>query len=64
MLGVSWAWLAGVVVAMFAYVLKHRANLELNGAEVEIASTYVWFFRILRLSSIAAIVITASVPGK
>ena len=33
MLGVSWAWLAGIVVAMFAYVLKQRELLDLNDSE-------------------------------
>ena len=63
MLGVSWAWLAGVVVAMFAYALKQAQRLDLNDAELDNANTYIWIFSILGLSGILSIVIAATVPG-
>lgn len=57
MLGVSWAWLSGVVVAMYVYALRHRERLDLNEAELENANRYVWSFSILVLSGVASIVI-------
>jgi len=64
MLGVSWAWLAGVVVAMFAYVLKQPERLDLNDAERDNANTYIWVFSILGLSGVLSIVIAATAPGE
>lgn len=64
MLGVSWAWLAGVVVAMFVYALKQRDRLDLNDAELDNANTRIWVFSILALSGVVSIVIAATVPGE
>ena len=64
MLGVSWAWLAGVVVAMFAYVLKRPDRLDLNDAELDNANTHISFFSILGLSGVFSIVLAATVPGE
>ena len=64
MLGVSWAWLAGIVVAMFAYVLKQRDRLDLNDRELRNANAYIWVFSILGLSGVLSIVIAATVPGE
>ena len=61
-LGVSWAWLAGVVVAMFAYALKRAQQLELNDAELNNANTYIWIFSVLGLSGILSIIIAAIAP--
>ena len=62
-LGVSWAWLAGVVVAMFAYALKRQDRLDLNDAELENANTQIWVFSILGLSGVLSIVIAVAMPG-
>ncbi len=63
MLGVSWAWLAGVVVAMFAYALKQSDRLDLNDAERDNANTYIWVFSILGLSGFFSIVLAATLPA-
>ena len=64
MFGVSWAWLAGVVVTMFAYALKQRDPLDLNDAELDNANTYIWVFSMLGLSGVSSIAFAVTVPGK
>lgn len=63
-LGVSWAWLAGVVVAMFAYALQKAEHLELNDAERDNAYESVWIFSILAFSGVLSIIIAATAPGE
>ena len=64
MLGVSWACLAGVVVAMFAYVLTQREDLDLNEAELTNAKTFIWVFSIVSLSGISSMVIASFTSGE
>ena len=63
MLGVSWAWLAGVVVALFAYALTQARQLALNDTEINNARGYILAFSIVGGSGILSIVLAATVPG-
>lgn len=62
-LGVSWAWLAGVIVAMFHYALRLEESLELNDAERANAMRYFRIFAVLGLSGLTSIVIAATAPA-
>jgi len=62
-LGVSWAWLAGVIVAMFAYALRQGDILELNDAERANAILHARIFAVLGLSGVVSITIAATAPG-
>ena len=64
MFGVSWAWLSGVIVAMFVYSLKQREHLDLNDAELANANSHVWVFSILGLSGILSITIALAVSSE
>lgn len=64
MFGVSWAWLSGVIVAMFVYSLKQREHLDLNDAELVNANSHVWVFSILGLSGILSIAIAFAVSSE
>ena len=55
--GLSWAWLAGIVVAMFAYVLVRGRSLELNDAERANAVRYVWMYGMISLSGVSSVLI-------
>lgn len=59
---VSWAWLAGVVVAMFAYALRQSEALDLNGAERANARTYIWMFGVLAGSGLLSITLASTMP--
>ena len=60
--GASWAWLAGVVVAMFAYALAQRHALALNRRERANAMRHLWVFGFIALSGISSIVMVLTVP--
>lgn len=62
-LGVSWSWLAGVIVAMFAYVLRQEKSLELNDAERTNATRHVRVFSVLGFSGVASITLAATMPA-
>lgn len=64
MFGVSWAWLSGVIVAMFVYSLKQRTRLDLNDDELANANNHIWVFSILGLSGILSIVIAFAVSSE
>ena len=63
MYGISWAWLAGIVCAMFGYVLRARA-LDLNRAERANAARYVWLYGIISLSGLFSVTIALTVPAE
>lgn len=60
--GASWAWLAGIVVAMFAYALAQRHALALNRPERANAIRHLWMYGLIGLSGISSIVIVLTVP--
>ena len=62
MYGISWAWLAGIVVAMFAYVLVRRRALGLNDAERANAVRYVSMYGVIALSGVSSVTIAVTVP--
>ena len=62
--GISWAWLAGIVVAMFGYVLLRRRTLKLNDAERANALRFVWIYGIIGLSGVSSATIAATVPDE
>ena len=62
MLGASWAWLAGVVVAMFAYALRQGDALDLNDAERANASMYMRNFGLLACSGLLSIALASTMP--
>ena len=64
MFGVSWAWLSGVIVAMFVYSLKQREHLDLNDAELDNANSHIWAFAILGFAGILSIVIALTVSSE
>ena len=64
MFGVSWAWLSGVIVAMFVYSLKQREHLDLNDAERDNANSHIWAFAILGFAGILSIVIALTVSSE
>ena len=64
MFGVSWAWLSGVIVAMFVYSLKQRTRLDLNDDELANANNYIWVFAILGFSGFLSIVIAFAVSSE
>lgn len=64
MFGVSWAWLSGVIVAMFVYSLKQRVHLDLNDAELDNANSHIWAFAILGFAGILSIVIALTVSSE
>ena len=63
-LGVSWAWLAGVIVSMFHYALRRGNSLQLNDAERANAIRYFRIFAVLGLSGLTSIVIAATAPAE
>lgn len=62
-LGVSWAWLSGVIVTMFGYALRQDASFELNEAERANATRYIRIFAVLGLSGLTSITIAATAPA-
>ncbi|MCY4198708.1 MAG: TMEM175 family protein [Gammaproteobacteria bacterium] len=64
MLGVSWAWLAAVVVSLYAYAIRRAAHLDLNEAELDNANTYMWIFSVLAFSGVLSIIIAALAPSE
>lgn len=64
MLGVSWALLAGVVVAMFAYTLRKGDVLELNDAERVNANRFVRIYVVLAIFGLTSIMIAATAEGE
>lgn len=60
--GISWAWLAGVVVAMFAYVLGRGRALALNRAERRNAVVFVSIFGVIALSGLSSVALALTLP--
>ena len=60
--GASWAWLSGVVVAMFAHALRQSEALELNGAERANARGFIWSFGVLAGSGLLSITLASTMP--
>ncbi len=60
--GFSWAWLAGVIVAMFAYVLVRRRTLALNAAECRNAVIFISMYGVIALSGVASVVLALTLP--
>ena len=62
--GVSWAWLAGVVVAMFAYALNRGVVLDLNDAERANARRYIRIYGLLGGSGFLSIILASALPDR
>ena len=60
--GISWAWLAGVIVAMFTYVLVRSHRLELNAAERRNAVIFVAMYGVIALSGVSSVTLALALP--
>lgn len=60
--GISWAWLAGVIVAMFAYVLARSRELALNAAERRNAVTFAVMYGVIALSGVSSVTLALTLP--
>ena len=60
--GISWAWLASVIVAMFAYVLVRSRGLELNAAERRNAVIFVAIYGVIALSGASSVTLALTLP--
>ena len=60
--GISWAWLSGIIVAMFAYVLVRRRALGLNAAERRNAVVFVSMYGVIALSGVSSVTLALTLP--
>ena len=60
--GVSWAWLAGVIVAMFAYVLVRSRGLALNAAERRNAVIFISMYGVIAFSGVSSVTLALTLP--
>ena len=60
--GISWAWLASVIVAMFAYVLVRSRALALNARERRNAVVFVSMYGVIALSGVSSVTLALSLP--
>ena len=62
--GISWAWLASVIVAMFAYVLVRGRALALNAAERRNAVAFVSMYGAIALSGVSSVTLSLTLPDE
>lgn len=60
--GISWAWLAGIIVAMFAYVLFRSRGLALNAAERRNAAIFLSMYGVITLSGVSSVTLALTLP--
>ena len=60
--GISWAWLAGVIVAMFGYVLMRSRALALNAAERRNAVVFISMYGVIALSGVSSVTLALTLP--
>lgn len=60
--GISWAWLAGVIVAMFGYVLVRSRELELNVAERGNAVIFISMYGVIAFSGVSSVTLALTLP--
>ena len=60
--GISWAWLAGVIGTMFAYVLVRSRGLGLNAAERRNAVIFASMYGVIALSGVSSVTLAFTLP--
>ena len=60
--GISWAWLAGVIGTMFAYVLVRSRGLGLNAAERRNAVIFASMYGVIALSGVSSVALAFTLP--